>query len=89
MKTYQLPQSVTRGLSKEKQELVKESFTASRTFMNYFLETLEKKVDTEVKSSESRSNYSEKDWALYQADSMGYRRALRDTLNMFKEINND
>lgn len=85
-KSYQLPQQVLRGLSKEKIERVEESFEASRTFLNQYLDHIEKKIETEVKSSESKINYKDQDWALYQADSVGYRRALRDTLNMFKEI---
>lgn len=89
MKTYQLPQQLTRNLSKEKVELIEDSFKASRTFLNHLLDHLQKKLDAEVKTSESKFNYKDQDWALSQADSFGYRRCLRDTLNMFKEIKND
>lgn len=46
---------------------------------------IEKNLEDKIKDSENLKQYMNFNWAEYQADNKGYRRALRDILNMFVE----
>ena len=44
---------------------------------------LDAMLDSKIKESESSFKYDEGNWNLRQADMYGYRRAIRDVLNLF------
>jgi len=78
-----LNDKLVAGLNEDKANNVRESFTASRSFLTSLADELEKKIENKIKESESSSNYEKNSWSQYQADNFGYRRALRDVLNLF------
>jgi len=77
--------SLLRNKSDEQKERLKESFTAAKTLLNTLADKLEDKLEDAVTEAESKSNYADKDWPLFQADNFGYRRALRDILKLYTE----
>jgi hypothetical protein len=86
-KNLRLAESLLRGKPDTEKENIEESFKASPAFVKALVDRLEFNLDEKVKDSESTKHYLDKDWALYQADSMGYRRALREVLNLFTDRN--
>lgn len=80
-----LNDAVTRGLASTERSRVEESFKASPTFLRTLADKLEKTLDTKIKDAESFSQYLNPNWAQVQADNRGYRRAVRDILNLFIE----
>lgn len=44
--------------------------------------TLIDKVESSIKEAESKDKYSTPNWEYYQSDNLGYRRALREVLNL-------
>lgn len=64
---------------------VEESFKAAPAFLRALADRLEYNLESKVKDAEGIQQYLNTNWTLYQADNRGYRRALRDVLNMFVE----
>ncbi len=80
-----LSETLVRGVHPHERSRIEEAFKASPTFLRAFADRLEKNLDDKIKDSESIKQYMNTNWTLYQADNKGYRRALRDILNMFIE----
>lgn len=82
-RNYRLADTLTRGLTKEKKELVEEGFTASRTFLDVIVDRLEKTLEQKILASEDFLSYKDNNWELEQSHLHGYRQALRDFINYF------
>jgi len=82
--------SLHRDLQREAGDQVKEYdeyFTSQTTkkIRELLTSYLEKKMDSKRKLSVKESKYESPNWALCQADRVGYERALRDILNLIKD----
>ena len=86
-KNLRLAESLLRSKSETEKQNIEESFKASPAFLKALVERLEANLEEKVKDSESTRHYVDKDWAMFQSDNMGYRRALRDVLNLFTDRN--
>lgn len=82
-KNYRLHSSLFRGLDDNKKEVLEDGFKSSRSFLNAMSDKLDAMLDSKIKESESTLKYDEDNWSLRQADMYGYRRAIRDVLNLF------
>lgn len=82
-RNYRLNSRLTKGLEENLKEHVGESFISAHGFLNVLADRLEEKIEEKVKANEAAAAYEKESWALYQADSMGYRRALREVINLF------
>lgn len=84
-----LHDSLTRGASEEEKKLIENSFKASTTFLRALGDRLDKVLDDKIRESESVASYLTLNWSESQADNRGYRRAIRDVLNLFNERKQD
>jgi len=84
-RNLRLSDSLTRGLTPHERSRVEESFKAAPTLLRAVADRLEKMLDTKLKEAESPASYLNFNWSEYQADNRGYRRAIRDVLNLFME----
>lgn len=55
-------------------------YKATKYLRAYMVKYLQREVDKEVKNMEASINYESPAWAAKQADSNGYRRALRELI---------
>lgn len=69
----------TKGLRKGSQDIkdVQEAYASSAFLRKYLVKILQEMESQELKSSLNASNYESPSWALKQADTIGYARALR------------
>lgn len=79
-KELRLAEPLLRGKAPSDIEKIKDSYKAAPAYLKALSARIEKILDDAVTSSESLKQYSSPDWALYQADNRGYRRALREVL---------
>lgn len=80
---FRLHDTLTRNVSGEKLEIIEESFAEAKTFLTELQSLMEARLAEKVKASEANQNYESPSWALIQADNVGYRRALREIMNLF------
>lgn len=80
-----LGESLVRGKNPHERQKIESSYKAASTLLRVMADRIEKNLDDKVKDAESIKQYMNFNWAEYQADNRGYRRALRDILNMFVE----
>lgn len=50
---------------------------------------LEEKIDSEIRERLNKSSYTSPSWALRQADSLGYMRALKEAISLLIEGKED
>lgn len=84
-RNLRLNDALTRGMTPHERVKVEDSFKASPTFLRSLADRLEKTLDSKIKESESFSQYLNFNWSETQADNRGYRRAVRDIMNLFIE----
>lgn len=80
-----LSDALTRGMTPHERVKVEDSFKASPAFLRALADRLEKNLEAKIKDAESIQQYLNFSWSEYQADNRGYRRAIRDILNLFIE----
>ena len=80
-----LGESLVRGKHPHERNRIEEAYRSAPSFLRALADRLEKNLDDKVKDAESLTQYLNFNWAEYQADNRGYRRALRDVLNLFTE----
>lgn len=80
-----LGESLVRGKHPHERQKIEVSFKAASTVLRALADRIEKNLEDKIKDSENLKQYMNFNWAEYQADNKGYRRALRDILNMFVE----
>lgn len=78
----QLNTRLTLGLSEEDLEILKKSYTISRTFVDRFIKTLSKDLERSLKEGDDFSKFQNPNWALTQAYLSGQREALRTVINL-------
>ncbi len=70
------------GLDKEDTEEMEASFIASRVMRKKLNKILSSKVAHTHAWQSSKNSYGEPNWALQQADAMGYIRALEEVMSL-------
>lgn len=84
---FDLSNSLERMLkNKEQVEAAKESLQFARRYLNVLVARVEKELEDKLKEDENTLNYESPNWALQQAERLGYRRALRKTLDIIGPI---
>jgi hypothetical protein len=77
--------SILKGLSDEAKVEVRGAFKGSLAFRNQLIKVLEEKIESTRKGSILNDSYNSPNWALKQADSVGYERALRECMSLLTE----
>lgn len=83
---FELPNSLDILLSDKQREGVKEDLKFARRYLNTLIARLDKEYESKVKESEAEFNFESPNWALKQAELMGYRRALRRVREIIRPI---
>ena len=87
---FNLSDSLAR-LLKDKDQVasVEESLQFSRRYLNTLVARLEKDLEEKIKEDENMINYDSPNWALKQAERLGYRRAIRKTIDIIGPIKDE
>ena len=84
---FELSNSLERMLgNKEQTTAVKESLQFARRYLNVLVARTEKEIEDKVREDENTINYESPNWALQQAERLGYRRALRKFIDIIGPI---
>lgn len=84
---FELSNSLSRLCSnKEQEEAVKEDMQFTRRYLNLLTARVEKEIEDAIKESEAEFNYDNPNWALKQAELLGYRRAFRKVKEIIRPI---
>jgi len=71
------------GVEKDKIEELTSSFKSALTMRNRFTQMLNSRIDKSMTESRLKVKYSSQNWALTQADSRGYERAMQEIIALF------
>lgn len=74
-----------RGIDGEKAIDIRQNFKESLVLRKRFFEIIYEMIEEGRKAQASKDLYESPTWAYQQADKMGYERALRDILEIFKD----
>lgn len=72
--------SITKGLSTAEKQKVLLSFKSNRLFLTQLQSLLEAKLEPSTKEDQ----YDKASWPYYAADQIGYRRAIKEVLNLIQ-----
>ena len=78
--------SWTNGVDKELAIDIRQNFKESLVMRRRLTAMLEEKVKSSLAASRSKVTYDNPNWALLQADAVGYQRALQEVVSL---ISND
>ena len=76
--------SWTRGLDESHALEIRKDYAGSSLLRKRFSYLIEDKRNSSITSDESREGYDCPNWSFKQADSVGYRRALREVMDLIK-----
>ena len=68
--------SVLKGVPEDMHQEIRGEFIASRQLRLQLQKIIQSKIDEQFKAQYSRKGYEKASWAVFQADAMGYCRAL-------------
>ena len=74
--------SWTKGLEKELSIDVTQNFRESLVMRRRLSQLLDEKIDASLHSARSKISYETPNWALMQADAVGYQRALQEIISL-------
>lgn len=74
-----------QGLDEEQKKDVRGDFKSSLVTRKRLTTLLENKIEEAEISALNKEGYEISNWALKQADIIGYKRALRDVINLITE----
>lgn len=72
----------TNGLAQEKKEEMRKEFEASALLRSRLKKLLADKADAKRKKNTLEVSYDNPNWALLQADSVGYERAISEIISL-------
>jgi len=75
----------TNGLTTEKKEEIKGAFNASGSIRMRLQKLLEDKIESKRKKNVLESSYDNPNWALLQADAIGFQRALEEVISLISD----
>ncbi len=76
--------SLKAGLSPEKQKEIDAEFKASGLLRERLVKLINDKLDSSTKESRSKITYDSPNWALLQADAVGFQRACEEIMSLLK-----
>ena len=74
--------SLTKGLDEQKATEFTQEFIASAFFRSHFIKLLQDRTSSHRLKSISDDAYSNPNWALKQADLVGYERAINEVISL-------
>ena len=74
--------SISKGLDPMLKDEVAKSFNSSIVIRRRLVEVLKDKSNSEDRKSVMENSYDNPNWALKQADSRGYRRAIDELISL-------
>lgn len=74
--------TITAGLKGQQLDDVKQEFASSPHLRQRLNEVLEAKIESQRTFATSKERYDSPSWAMIQADSIGYERALREVISL-------
>jgi len=74
--------SWTKGLDETRTKDIRGDYISSLLMRKRLIELLEEKINTAEVTSYDKEGYDVANWAYKQADLIGYKRALRDVINL-------
>lgn len=85
-RSYKLPSSFQAILTEEELDLYEGYFNieATKKLREKLTELFEKKVEGSYLKTDKESKYETPSWSEYQADAIGYRRALKELIKFLK-----
>ena len=84
---FGLSNSLERMLKNPEQvEATTESLQFARRYLNVLVARIEKDIEDKVREDENTISYESPNWALQQAERLGYRRALRKVIDIIGPI---
>ena len=84
-----LPSSLLKGMDSEEKESFIQGYLSCGIIRETLADFLHSKISSSHKESESKSTYDSPSWSELQADGNGYRRALREVINLLDQGVND
>lgn len=76
--------SLTSGLNESDKSLFTQEFKSSPFLRKQISSVLSKKIDSYYVGMRDKSGYESPNWALSQADSIGYTRALNEIISLLE-----
>lgn len=73
-----------KGLDEVKKKEVEREFKESALFRKLLTEILNEKLKTKHNESRSKEGYASPNWAYFQADAIGYERAITEILSIIE-----
>lgn len=84
---FELSNSLERLLdNKEQVNSVNHDLQFAKRYLNVLIFRLNKELEDKIKEDENLGNYENPNWALLQAERLGYRRALRKVIDIIRPI---
>ena len=80
-----MKKSWTQGLDEQKSVEIKQDFKGCFPTRKRLSELLKVKIDAANTASLNKDNYSSPSWAMYQADKIGYERALIEVISLISD----
>ena len=74
-----------KGLNSDQSKDVTREFTEAKLLRYRLTELVKQKVQTKRNESQSTEMYNSPSWAFYQADALGYQRALAEVLSLIDD----
>ena len=73
----------TRGLVGQEKEEMKSLFLSNARLRERAIKIMQEKIDSLRKANTVESAYDNPNWALKQADAIGYERAMQEIISIF------
>ena len=80
-----MKRSWTQGLEPERTRDIKSNFKEALVMRQRLIEMLNAKIERSSKYGRSKETYENANWALLQADSRGYERAMQEIIDLIDE----
>ena len=84
---------LTAGLEADKKTVFIQQYSSSFEVRHRIASILADKLEKTIKDDEKKDLYEVPNWELHQADSRGYRRAIREALSLltysYNEVDHD
>jgi|JI10StandDraft_1071094.scaffolds.fasta_scaffold67562_5 hypothetical protein len=77
--------SWTDGLDETQKKDVRGDFKSSLIVRKRLAKMLEDKINSNIVASYDKDDYNTANWAFKMADSVGYRRAMKEVINLILE----
>lgn len=76
--------SLTAGLNAEDKKLFMQDFKSSAFMRKHIQNVMRKKIETYYAEMRNKDGYEKENWALNQADSIGYVRAMNELISLLE-----